>query len=199
MMRLSGVMSTLLDHTANYPLSSPNPPALFNITCQLLKNPRSKPVRKSHKILRTLFCWGPAQSRLKKDNYHLSRMNFPITQLNQTSLEILNPPPAPFYRLVLYITYTSSRICVSSICCFFYLNKGISSMGLQSHHLTALWRNTKQQIEVPPFGLGTGGRGVRCIIWSIISVDVPWEGEETVEHGPNEFLSWQVMRLCDVH
>lgn len=30
MMRLSGVMNTLLDHPANYPLSFPNPPALYH-------------------------------------------------------------------------------------------------------------------------------------------------------------------------
>lgn len=142
MMRLSGVMSTLLDHIANYPLSSPNPPALtmksFNTSCELLKNLRSKTLRKSHEIVRTLFCWGPAQSGLQ-DKYHLSWMNFPITQLNQTSAQIPNPPPCSFLSSGFkHNLYKQKDLCILHMLFLFCLNKGISSMGLQSDHLTAL-------------------------------------------------------------
>jgi hypothetical protein len=41
---------------------------------------------------------------------------------------------------------------------FFCLNKGTSSIGLQTGHLTALWRNTKQQIHPSGFVQG-GGKG----------------------------------------
>ena len=89
MMSLSGVMSTLLDHIANYPLSSPPPKSscpyhkVFLTSAANSWKIRGLNRKKKSWDLRTLFCLVPPQSRLKKDNYHLSWMNFPITQLNQ--------------------------------------------------------------------------------------------------------------------